>query len=150
MPEPLTWLTDPIYFDPKPTSVNQWMNANELLANGQRETIFLSNGKFNLFPIMVRRVDFLREKSSDRILRRFPYIKLKEEEKEILISNRLLIAEHCRDYFYCSENRSILEWNKLLGSFLEREFIPLPFLRCCQEYLTNNFSSERTFSSARV
>ncbi|MFW9924339.1 MAG: hypothetical protein ACFFDW_13740 [Candidatus Thorarchaeota archaeon] len=148
MSEPLTWLNDPYYFDPQPQPVNQWLNANELLLFGQRDKVLLSDSKLNLFPIMVRRVDFVREKSTDRILRRFPYIKLLPEEREILSSKSLLMAEQCRNYFYRSENRSIMEWHKQLQTFLEREFIPLPFLRCCQKFLTVDLS-DRVFSSAR-
>ena len=149
MTTPLNWLTDPCYFDLEPQPVNQWVNANDLIKLNRQEEILLDKDKLNLFPIMVRRVDFVREKSSDRVLRRFPYLKITAEEKEIITTNRLLIAERCRDYFYRSENKSILEWNQLLGSFLKREFIPLPVIRCCKDFYDFIPSSERIYSSAR-
>ena len=90
---PLNWQTDPLYFDLQPVSTSDWLNANDLLKKGRKKEIFLYEPTtLNLFPIMVRRSDFLRKNASDRILARFPYIQLVEEEKQIVASQELLIA----------------------------------------------------------
>ncbi|MGC9778135.1 MAG: hypothetical protein HZR80_02720 [Candidatus Heimdallarchaeota archaeon] len=146
----LNWQTDSIYYDAEPKPVNQWINANELIEKGRREEIlFDKTNILNLFPILVRRVDFVRRKSTDRILARFPYIQLADEEKEIINNKQLLISEKLRDYFYQSDNRSILEWRDALKKYLDRGFVPLPFLRCFSDYLTIDLLINRKFQSAR-
>ncbi len=145
----LNWQEDPIYFDSEARPVSEWLNANELVTNNRINDIFLEDKKtLNLYPLMVRRSDFIREKSADRILARFPYVQLTEEEKEIITSQELLIAEKLRDYFYKSDNRRILEWRDILQKDLERGFVPLPFLRCFPEELKIDFHN-RSFESAR-
>ncbi len=148
MTEPLTWQNDPIYFDKEPTLVNDWVNANELFRQELSEKVISKNQEFNYFPIMIRRVDFIREKPSDRILARFPYIELTEKEKEIITDKQLLIAEKLRDYFYKSDNRKILEWRDILIKNLKRGYVPLPFLRCFPKEIDIKVSS-RKFESAR-
>jgi len=144
----INWQTDPIYFDEDPKPVNQWANANELIDQGAIRLILTEELNFNLYPILVRRVDFLREKPSDRVLARFPYVELTSEEKEIISENQLLIAEKLRDYFYKSDNRKILAWRDILLKDLERGYVPLPFLRCFPEEIIIDLS-ERKLHSAR-
>lgn len=146
---PLNWLSDPIYFDSEPLPVNQWLNANELISNKKREEIFLDNDILNLYPIMVRRIDFVRTKPSDRILARFPYVNITEEEKELILDKQLLISEKLRDYFYQSDNRSILKWRDVLRKHLERGFVPLPFFQCFSSFVAIGRLINRTFQSAR-
>jgi len=146
--EPLTWQNDPVYFDTEPLPVNDWVNANELIRKGLTEAIISEDLAFNFFPILIRRVDFVREKPTDRILARFPYIELSENEKEIVTDKQLLIAEKLRDYFYKSNNRKILEWRDILLKNLERGYVPLPFLRCFPEEISIDLSS-RKFESVR-
>ncbi|MHA1355599.1 MAG: LAGLIDADG family homing endonuclease, partial [Candidatus Heimdallarchaeota archaeon] len=148
MTEPLTWQNDTIYFDKEPLPVNEWVNANELINEGKIKLILSEDQAFNFFPILVRRVDFVREKQLDRVLARFPYIELSEEEKEVIKENQLLIAEKLRDYFYKSDNRKILAWRDILLKNLQRGFVPLPFLRCFPDEITIDLSS-RKFESAR-
>ena len=45
-------------------------------------TIFHKSATLNLFPILIRKIDFVRSKSSDRIISRFLFIMLVEDEKE--------------------------------------------------------------------
>ncbi len=127
----LNWQNDPIYFDDVSKEVNHWINANELMENNRQVEIFLPNTEtLNLFPILVRRADFLRVNSSDRILARLPFIQLTEKEKVLFKNQELLVSEKLRDYFYQSDNRKILEWRDILRNYLERGAIPLPFFRC--------------------
>ncbi len=145
----LNWQTDPIYFDVEDKPVNQWINANELIESNHREEIFLNSiSILNLFPILVRRADFVRENHSDRILARLPFVQLTEEEKEFVSNQDLLVAEKLRDYFYQSDNRKILEWRDVLRKYLERGAVPLPFYRCFPEDLELNFH-ERILESSR-
>jgi len=145
----LSWLNDPIYFDAEPKPVNVWINANELIETNRKDEIFLNGtDTLNLFPILVRRADFVRESPTDRILARFPYLQLTTEEKSVIIRQELSIAEKLRDYFYKSDNRKILEWRDVLRKDLERGIVPLPFLRCFPEELPFNLH-DRILSSAR-
>jgi len=146
----LNWRTDPVYFDQEPLPVNEWLNANELIEAGKEELILQGPTlQFNLYPMLVRRVDFVRTKSSDRILARFPFVNITKEEKNLILDKQLLISEKLRDYFYQSDNRSILEWRDVLRKQLERGFVPLPFLRCFSDFVTIDLLVNREFQSAR-
>jgi len=146
---PLNWQTDPIYFDSEPTSTKHWLNANELIRTNRVIDFLTQNGThLHLYPVMVRRNDFIRKKQSDRILARFPYVELSAEEKELIAKQELLIAERLRDYFYKSDNRKVLEWRAILRKDFKRGFVPLPFLRCFPEEIKIDFTT-RTFESAR-
>jgi len=138
--EPLTWQNDTIYFDKEPLPVNEWLNANELIKEGKRKLILTEDQAFNFYPILIRRNDFVREKPTDRILARFPYIELTEKEKEVIKENQLLISEKLRDYFFKSDNHKILTCRDILLKNLERGFVPLPFLRCFPEEITIDLS----------
>ena len=148
-----SWFSDPIYFDPQPNAA--WVNANELLEAGRKHEVFLADRQtLNLYPILVRRSDFLRRNASDRVLARFPFLRLTPEERDVFSQQELLVAELLRDYFYRSVDRRILEWRSLLHHYLEeRGAVPLPFLRCLPSAVpaaTALFSLEgRTFESAR-
>ena len=148
-----SWFSDPIYFDPQPNAA--WVNANELLEAGRKHEVFLADRQtLNLYPILVRRSDFLRRNASDRVLARFPFLRLTVEERDAFSQQELLVAERLRDYFYRSVDRRILEWRSLLHHYLEeRGAVPLPFLRCLPAAVpaaTSLFSLEgRTFESAR-
>ncbi len=145
----LNWQNDPIYFDDVSKEVNHWINANELMENNRQEEIFLPNTEtLNLFPILVRRADFLRENSSDRILARLPFIQLTEKEKVLFKNQELLVSEKLRDYFYQSDNRKILEWRDILRNYLERGAIPLPFFRCYPDEWGFDFQ-DRILESSR-
>jgi len=146
----LNWRNDPIYYDPEPLPVNTWLNANELIEAGKKVLIIQDPDlRFNLFPMLVRRVDFVRTKPSDRILARFPFVNITKEEQDLILDKQLLISEKLRDYFYQSDNRSIMEWRDLLRKHLERGFVPLPFLRCFEEFVTITLLVNREFQSAR-
>jgi len=146
----LNWRTDPVYFDPEPFPVNEWLNANELIEAGNKVSIIRDPDlQFNLFPMLVRRVDFVRTKPSDRILARFPFVNITKEEEDRILDKQLLISEKLRDYFYQSDNRSILEWRDVLRKHLERGFVPLPFIRCFSEFVPIFLLVNREFRSAR-
>ena len=130
---PITWQNDPLLFDAEPRPVNQWINANELIQQKRREEIFLSDRLLNLFPIMVRRNDFVREKPSDRIIARFPFVIINEDAQELIKNKILLLSELTRDYFYKSINKSILQWRDDIQKYLDRGAIPYPIIRCSFE-----------------
>ncbi|MGC9780059.1 MAG: hypothetical protein HZR80_12510 [Candidatus Heimdallarchaeota archaeon] len=136
MSEPLTWKNDPIFFDSEPLPVNQWLNANELIEKGQAKQIFLSDTEMlNLYPIMVRKSDFVRVKTSDRIMARFPFVVLGKSEQELIRAKILLLSEFVRNYFYQSINKSILQWKDTILKYLEKGSLPYPIVRCCFELM---------------
>ena len=154
MPKPLTWINDPLLFDVEPLQVNQWLNANELIHQNRSNEIFLSDEKhMNLYPIMIRKNDFVRKKSSDRIMARLPFLVINDETKEQIQDKILLISEIIRNYFYKSINKSIMEWKQDILNYMRRGTLPFPIIRCCFELLPNlhalvNETSLR-FTSAR-
>lgn len=86
--EPLTWKNDPILFDAEPLPINQWLNANDLVQYEQVSRIYLSDTQLlNLYPIMVRKNDFVRVKTSDRIMARFPFLNKDDSNSFNLINN---------------------------------------------------------------
>jgi len=157
----LNWSNDPLLFDLEPTPMNDWLTANKLLS---KDTLTSNEGKWyalvnknslslNLYPILVRKIDFIREKESDRILSRFPFIVLTEEEKELIKKEILLIAETARDYFYRAINSKISAWRSRLNTYLERGAMPYPLYRCACKVLNvllmiNEIESQ-FFESAR-
>lgn len=161
MSNSLNWSNDPLLFDPGPTPMNDWLTANKLLS---KDTLASKEGKLyalvnenilslNLYPILVRKIDFIREKESDRILSRFPFIVLTEEEKELIKKEILLIAETARDYFYRAINSKISAWRTRLNTYLERGAMPYPLYRCACKVLNvplmiNEIESQ-FFESAR-
>lgn len=154
MSNPLTWINDPLLFDEEPLLVNLWLNANELIQQKRGKDIFISDFKhLNLYPIMVRKNDFVRKKSSDRVMARFPFLVINEETQEQIVSKILLISEVTRDYFYKSINKSILQWKEDILKYLNKGTLPFPIARCCFELVPNlhapiNDTSLR-FTSAR-
>jgi len=141
--------------------MNDWLTANKLLS---KDTLTSKEGKryalvnkntlsLNLYPILVRKIDFIREKESDRILSRFPFIVLTEEEKDLIKKEILLIAETARDYFYRAINSKISAWRTRLNTYLERGAMPYPLYRCACKVLNvplmiNEIESQ-FFESAR-
>ncbi|MHA1125526.1 MAG: hypothetical protein ACTSO7_04275 [Candidatus Heimdallarchaeota archaeon] len=120
MTEPLAWTNDPLLFDQEPQPVNTWLNANDLITQKRQTAIFLSdNQTLNLYPLMVRRNDFVRVKSSDRIMARFPFLVVEKEIQDNVRNNVLLISELSRDYFYKSINKSIMKWKEDILKYLE-------------------------------
>lgn len=168
---PLTWQNDTLLLDSEPTPVNEWLTANKLLSkeregnNSEYSNILTSierewfafrndnDCSLNLYSILVRKVDFVREKESDRILSRFPFLVLSKEEKELIKKKILLIAEFARDYFYQSINSGIMDWKKRLLTYLNRGAMPYPLFRCSCALLDltliNPQINELIFESAR-
>ena len=151
----ISWLTDPLLYDEECTPMNEWLTANKLLEAGQGEKIFADKNSLtlNLYPILVRRVDFIRENDSDRVLSRFPFLVLTDEEKVLIKSKILLIAEFARDYFYRSITSGIMDWKRRLQIYLKRGAMPYPLYRCACEILNlplHHFEvDELFFESAR-
>ncbi len=132
----IDWQTDPLLLDPEPTLMNEWLTANKILSMAkQSDNLFIdkNNLTLNIFPILVRKVDFVREKNSARILSRFPFLVLTEKEREIIKSKILLISEFARDYFYKSINGRISDWQRRLKTYLKRGAMPYPLFRCACE-----------------
>jgi len=154
--ELLTWQNDPLLLDPEPKLMNGWLTANKIL-----ESDSLTNDSFidldtltmNLYSILVRKIDFVRDKDSDRIISRFPFLVLTDEEKILIKSKILLIAEIARDYFYKSINSGIMEWKRRLETYLKRGAMPYPLYRCScallEHPMMNPHIDELFFESAR-
>jgi len=117
--------------------MNDWLTANKLIEAGQEEKIFADKDSLtlNLYPILVRRVDFIRENDNDRILSRFPFLVLTDEEKASIKSKILLIAEFARDYFYKSITSGIMDWKRRIQTYCKRGAMPYPLYRCSCEIL---------------
>jgi len=152
----INWQTDPLLMDPEPAKMNEWLTANKILESDSQKInsfIDLETLTLNLYPILVRKIDFVRRKDSDRILSRFPFLVLTDEEKALIKSKILLIAEFARDYFYKSINSGIMEWKRRLDTYLKRGAMPYPLYRCACAMLdlplTNPNIDELFFESAR-
>ncbi len=169
---PLTWQNDPLLLDAVPTPINEWLTANKLLSRNKTEnnltidinTIASSENNWfsfcndsvcslNLYSILVRKIDFVRGKKSDRIISRFPFLVLSKKETELIKKKNLLIAEFARNYFYKSINSSILDWKRRLLTYLKRGAMPYPLYRCACEILDQQLVNlevvSLTFESAR-
>ncbi|MBY8995985.1 MAG: hypothetical protein KGD59_15655 [Candidatus Heimdallarchaeota archaeon] len=150
----INWKTDPLLYDVEIQRPNNWFTANELIESNRSNDIFL-NGKqtLNLYPILVKKIDFVRKNSTDRILSRFPFLVITQEEKEQIQKKILLISEFTRDYFYNSINNNIIAWKKRFSNYLERGAIPYPLFRCACEILQLQIIRKNTtslsFESAR-
>ena len=130
-----TWQTDPLLYDKHPIPANAWLTANQLIEQGQLERIFYDRValKLELYPILVRKIDFVRKRTGDRVLARFPFKVLTAEEKALLQRKGLLLAEFLHHYFYRSLDDSIRSWRDKLRHYLERGAMPFPLLRCLWE-----------------
>jgi len=128
MTEFLNWQTDPLLIDPTPLKQNNWVTANELLDTGQSERFLTPTGQLQLYPIMVRKVDFV---SGERILQSFPYIKLDLLWIDKIRENSLALAEKIYYYFTDSNiSKSIRSWQKRIISYLEdQQRLPFPLFR---------------------
>jgi len=152
----ISWQNDPLLLDPEPTVMNEWLTANKILESGSPDVssfIDLKTLTLNLYSILIRKIDFVRDKESDRILSRFPFLVLTDEEKTLIKSKILLIAEFARDYFYRSTNSGIMEWKRRIDTYLKRGAMPYPLYRCSSAILdlpmTNPNIDELFFESAR-
>jgi len=152
----INWQTDPLLLDPEPTPMNDWLTANKVIeSDSQKIDSFIDQETLtlNLYPILVRKIDFVRVKDSDRVLSRFPFLVLTDEEKTLFKNKILLIAEFARDYFYKSINSGIMEWKRRLDTYLKRGAMPYPLYRCAcailELPLINPNLDELFFESAR-
>ena len=134
----LHWSTDPLLLDEKPIKYNGWETANTLIQKEGLEAVLTKDLSFkNLYGIMIRKIDFVRTKSSDRIIARFPFLVLTEQMKELIRKDILLISEIVRDYFYKSVNKSIMQWKTIILNYLKKGSLPYPIFRCCFELKSN-------------
>jgi len=139
----LNWQNDPLLFDSDIVQMQNWITANKLIEAGQVEKLFLDKEGLllDLFPILIRRSDFVREKDNDRILARFPFKVLTEEEITQINDKDLLIAEVARDYFYRSINTGVMDWRIGIKHYLERGAMPYPLVRCSWEFFPRSEAS---------
>jgi len=136
MLEPINWKTDPLLLDPEPTPMNEWFTANKILSSDSNNADSIIDNKtltLNLYPILIRKIDFVLQNKNDRVLTRFPYRVLTKDEIKFIQSNVLTIAHIVRDYFYPIINDKISIWRKRIEKYLERGAIPFPLLRCAWE-----------------
>ena len=130
----INWQNDPFFYDNEPVQVNHWLNANELIRLNRRNELFVSGENLlNLYPIMIRKNDFVKTNSSDRVMARFPFLVLDAPTQKLIVDKILLLSETTRDYFYKSINKSILEWKEDILRYLSRGTLPFPIFRCCFE-----------------
>ncbi|MGC9778326.1 MAG: helix-turn-helix domain-containing protein [Candidatus Heimdallarchaeota archaeon] len=129
----LNWRTDPMLVDPEPIKQNTWLTANDLLESNRRELFITPTGHLLLYPIMVRKGDFV---TGERILQSFPYILLDQEWIRKIRKQSLALAEKTHHYFTNSNyTRSIRSWQKKIINYLEtQQRLPFPLFR-----LTNDF-----------
>ncbi|MHA1364956.1 MAG: LAGLIDADG family homing endonuclease [Candidatus Heimdallarchaeaceae archaeon] len=156
MTEPINWLNDPLLLDSEPIPMNDWLTANKILESEAPNIISfidLETLTLNLYSILIRKTDFVKGKDSDRILSRFPFLVLTDDEKTLIKNKILLIAEFARDYFYRSVNSGIMDWKRRLATYLKRGAMPYPLYRCASAILdfpmTNPNVDEVFFESAR-
>ncbi len=152
----LNWRTDPFLLDPETTPMNDWLTANKIIErDASKITLFIESETLtlNLYSILIRKIDFVKAKDSDRVLSRFPFLVLTDDEKTLIKSKILLIAEFARDYFYRSINSGIMDWKRRLETYLKRGAMPYPLYRCACAILdlplTNSLIDELFFESAR-
>jgi len=152
----INWQNDSLLLDLEPTVMNEWLTANKIIESDSQKIdsfIDLETLTLNLYPILVRKIDFVRTKDSDRVLSRFPFLVLTDEEKTLIKSKILLIAEFARDYFYKSTNSGIMEWKRRITTYLKRGAMPYPLYRCACAIvdlpMTNPNIEELFFESAR-
>jgi len=133
----LHWSTDPLLYDEQSTSYNDWVTANHLIDKGEVGKVINKNHFFaNIYGIMVRKIDFVRTSTRDRIIARFPFLVIEDEQCEIIQNQILIISENVRDYFYKSINKSILQWKEIILNYLQKGSLPYPIFRCCFELLS--------------
>ena len=75
----LNWQSDPLLLDKTPTSWQQWITANDIVKSDSASPssqLFLKDHFLNFYGIMIRKSDFVKQTHHDRLLTRFPYIKL--------------------------------------------------------------------------
>ncbi len=128
MTEFLNWQTDPLLIDPTTLKQNNWLTANELLETSQSKRFLTAKGQIQLYPIMIRKVDFV---SGERILQSFPYIILNQVWIAKIRKNSLACAEKIHYYFTDSNvSKSIRSWQKRIISYLEEQpRLPFPLFR---------------------
>jgi hypothetical protein len=130
MTSSLNWQNDPLLLDPKPVPKTKWVTANDLLEQGKGETIIKKDYTLlNLYGLLVRKSDFVRTTTRDRIIARFPFLVVTPEQKEWIRTYDLLLSQAARDYFYRSINQSILSWRKRVNNYLKRGILPYPIYR---------------------
>jgi len=143
MQEFLNWRTDPLLVDSEPKKQNAWLTANELIEANKRDSFITLTGQFLLYPVMVRRIDFI---SGERILQSFPYILLDKEWCDSIRKQSLSLAEKAHNYFSgANYNRSIRVWQKKIITYLEeQQRLPFPLFRFSDNWL--DYFNEKKFA----
>lgn len=153
-----------------PTKHENWLTANNLLSDCKNVNDSANNNtqdsnkkcwfaqcnniySLNLYSILVRKIDFVNEKESDRIITRFPFLVFQPEESDLIKKKILLVAECARNYFYKSINSKISTWQTRILNYLDRGAMPYPLYRCACEILNlpliKQGSNAQLFESAR-
>ncbi len=135
MPAFLHWESDPLLLDPTPAAQNTWLTANELLEKRQGDKFQTETGQLQLYPIMLRKVDFI---SGERIIQSFPYILLNQEWVSRIRKQSLAHAEKAHHYFLGSNiSKSIRDWQKRIISYIEeQQRLPFPLFRLVPSWET--------------
>jgi len=151
MAKVLTWKNDPLLYDEQPEPSSSWLTANDLLKKGIVVIDRDDQSFSNIYGILIRKNDFIKKKESDRILTRFPYYVLTKKEIEFIQTNKLVISQLVRDYFYMAITDKISSWRKRIDTYLLREAIPYPIIRCSWELEDYPLNTEPilTFESSK-
>jgi len=83
----LTWQMDPLLVDPQPVVWQEWVTANQLLKEDPSRwspRLFLRDRMLNFYGVMVRKSDFVKKTPRDRVLNRFPYLRLTADLRKIV------------------------------------------------------------------
>ena len=124
----LNWRTDPLLVDNEPTEKSKWLTANDLLENNLQERIFSPANQFQLYSVMIRKIDFV---TGERLLQSFPYLLLEQKWLEKLRKQTLSLAERAHHYFKETKaDYSIRSWQKKIIKYVEEQGrLPFPLFR---------------------
>lgn len=124
----INWQNDPFLLDEKPISSDMWICANKFLAHGQAAKFLYSNGQLRLYPLLIRKIDFI---TGERLLQSFPYILLDLDWISRIRKRSLALAEKTHHYFVkANYNTSIRKWQKKIINYLEhQQRLPFPLFR---------------------
>lgn len=145
----LSWKNDPLLFDTEPVDQRYWVTANGLIKRQQSSEIFFrNNALLNIYPIMIRKIDFV---VSERTLQVMPYVVLSKQWSHKLRKKSLAVAERAHYYFKDSAaDYKITRWQQKVINYVEQQQrIPFPLFRLADNWQQLLKQPEIVFQSAR-
>ena len=125
----LSWYNDPLLLDQQPVNTQYWTTANDLITEGAQDRIFLTQSYFNLYGILVKKIDFLRRGKNDRLFARMPYVLLGDELQQLLKKKRVEIARKTVHYLTNVYSNSLDYLKRVLSRYDTQKRLPLLILR---------------------